>query len=409
MPKILRRGTYGVDLKHRFGFLPYLPKSGKKRLWIQAVSVGEVNAIMRLVTLLSQEYEIVLTTTTTTARKMIEERLLESILLHGYFPWDFYPCSCLAWSRLQPDGIVLVESELWPEHMAQAKRRHVPIFLVNGRLSDRSFSRYCRFPKLGRWIFNPLDFIAAASEQDRARIASFYDKKIDNFSNMKFDSAVPLLSPLERKNLKEALGFDNNALVIAGCSTWPGEEALLLKALGKIWESQEKMGRKFALLLVPRHAERCRALIQWLKNECILFSQRSLGVATKKVPLCLGDVTGELAQLVQIADLAYIGKSLAPNEGGQSPIDAAMAGIPIIYGDRMTNFRDICEQLERENAAIKVKNEDEAIEAIVGLAGNAQRRQILAKNVRRCFESNRGASVKTYDFIRKGLGSFHWA
>jgi 3-deoxy-D-manno-octulosonic-acid transferase len=179
---------------------------------------------------------------------------------------------------------------------------------------------------------------------------------------------------------------------------------MLLKAFRKIQKKQSKeFGGKLALLLVPRHAERRRELIQWLESERLTFFQRSRGIATQSVEVCLADTTGELSRLVQIADLAYVGKSLAPNEGGQNPLDGAMAGVPIIYGDRMTNFRDICEQLERENAAIKVKSEREAIDAIVELFENAQKRQTLVKNVGNWFKKNQGASEKTYDFIRAQL------
>jgi 3-deoxy-D-manno-octulosonic-acid transferase len=119
--------------------------------------------------------------------------------------------------------------------------------------------------------------------------------------------------------------------------------------------------------------------------------------------VCLGDTTGELSRLVQVADLAYIGKSLFPHSGGQSPLEAAMAGVPVVYGDRMTNFRDICAQIEREGAAVKVAGEREAIRTIVALAGDCPKRKILAKNIGRWFEKNRGASEKTHHFICKNL------
>ncbi|MDR0590840.1 MAG: hypothetical protein LBG09_03265 [Puniceicoccales bacterium] len=401
---MLKRGGYGIDWKHRLGIFPRLQKSGKKRLWIQAVSVGEVRAIERLVTLLGKNYEIVLTVTTTTARKVVSEKFPPNILFHGYFPWDFWLFSWAAWERIRPDAVILVEGELWPEHIYQAKARRVPVFLINGRLSDRSFQYYRNFSRFARWIFEKLDFISASSEQSRRRIASFYGKKIENFGNMKCDIPCPLLSQAERKNLKKELGFSENSFVLVGCSTWPGEEALLLAALREIQRKQsEKSGGDWALLLVPRHAERRSDLVQWLSRERVSFVQRSQGVAPREVDVCLGDTTGELSRLVQVADLAYIGKSLFPHSGGQSPLEAAMAGAPIIYGDRMTNFRDICAQIEREGAAIKVTDKREAIGTIAALAGDLPRRKILARNINHWFEKNRGASEKTYHFIRKKL------
>ncbi|MDR1906966.1 MAG: hypothetical protein LBQ03_01985 [Puniceicoccales bacterium] len=404
LPKILKRGGYGIDWRHRFGFFPRLPGMEKKRLWIQAVSVGEVNAIARLVALLGKNYEIILTTTTTTARKIIAEKLAKNVLFHGYFPWDFWLFSWIAWNRVRPDAVIFVENELWPEHIGQAKRRKVPIFLVNARLSDRSFRRYRKFPRLARWIFEKIDFIIASSEQNREKIATFYGKTIEYFGNMKFDLPERLLLSEARKNLKKELGFPEHSFVLLGCSTWPGEEAMLLEAFRKIkTEKNQHSGRDYNLLLVPRHAERREELVRWLKRENISFWQRSQGIAERQFPICLADTTGELPQLVQVADLAYIGKSLAPHMGGQSPLDAAMAGIPIIYGNRMTNFRDICTQLEQENAAIKVESEQEAIGAIIQLTENAEKRQNLSNNIRNWFEKNRGASVKTCDLIREKI------
>ncbi|MDR1303043.1 MAG: hypothetical protein LBJ81_00285 [Puniceicoccales bacterium] len=401
---MLKRGGYGGDWRHRFGIYPRLQKSGKKRLWIQAVSVGEVRAIERLVALLAKHYEIILTTTTTTARRVIGENFPQNILFHGYFPWDFWLFSRAAWARIRPDAVILVEGELWPEHIYQAKVRRVPVFLINGRLSDRSFQCYRNFSRFARWIFGKLDFIVASSEQNRRRIAAFYSKKIENFGNIKCDIPAPLLSPPERKNLKKELGFPENSFILAGCSTWPGEEALLLAALREIRRKRsEKSGGDWALLLVPRHAERRSELVQWLSGERLSFGQRSQGGAPREVDVCLGDTTGELSRLVQVADLAYIGKSLPPHSGGQSPLEAAMAGVPVVYGDRMTNFRDICAQIEREEAAIKVANEREAIRAIAALAEDLQRRKILAKNIGHWFEKNRGASEKIYHFICKNL------
>jgi 3-deoxy-D-manno-octulosonic-acid transferase len=402
LPKIFKRGGYGIDLRHRFGFFPRLPKIEKKRLWIQAVSMGEVNAIVQLIALLSERYEIVLTSTTPTARKIIIEKLTKNVLFHGYFPWDFWLFSWIAWRRICPDAAILVESELWPEHIWQAKRRKIPVFLINARLSNCSFRRYQKFPRLAHWIFEKIDFIIASSEQNLERIAAFRDKVIKYFGNIKFDIPIRSLSQETRKNLKKELGFSEDSFVLLGCSTWPGEEAILLKAFRKIKaRKSEHMSKDYNLLIVPRHAERRKELVHWLQSENVSFWQRSKGIAEGKFDVCLADTTGELAYLVQVADLAYIGKSLAPNVGGQSPLDAAMAGVPVIYGNRMTNFCDICAQLEQENAAVRIESEKDVINTVAELVENIKIRQILSKNISNWFKKNQGASTKIANFIRK--------
>ena len=142
--RMVKRGGYGKNFFYRFGLWPSLPKKkNKKRIWIQAVSVGELSSIHPLLeSLINQsDIEIVLSGTTSTGLKIAQKKYSEQILKLGPFPLDWFPFSSLAWSKIQPDLAICVDSELWPEHMNQAKKRRVPFYIVNGRLSDRSFKR----------------------------------------------------------------------------------------------------------------------------------------------------------------------------------------------------------------------------------------------------------------------------
>lgn len=403
--RMLRRGGYGLDFSHRFGLQKDLPPvaAGKKRVWIQAVSVGEIEAIAPLVDLLceSGKVEVVLTTTTSTGYAVLRNKYADKILYGGIFPFDFFPFSRSAWRRIKPDAVVLMESELWPEHLHTAKSKKVPAMLVNARMSDKSFRRYSRVPYLARRLLDKLSLIAVSGEIDFSRFISLgaNPRKTICTGNLKFDTRpAAMLDENGKLELRKQLGFNADSFVLLGSSTWPTEEEMLLKAAEKI----RAAGIDCRLLLVPRHAERRAEIIELIKNlpHCVRSREKQARDGTL---VYLADTTGELRTLTQIADLAFIGKSLAPNEGGQSPIDCAASSVPMVYGSHMSNFRRICQTLEESAAAVKVADADAAVSEIVRLAKNKNARTALAESAKKWHDSNIGAAKRDFDAVMKIL------
>ena len=403
--RMLRRGGYGLDFSHRFGLQKDLPPvaAGKKRVWIQAVSVGEIEAIAPLVDLLceSGKVEVVLTTTTSTGYAVLRNKYADKILYGGIFPFDFFPFSRSAWRRIKPDAVVLMESELWPEHLHTAKSKKVPAMLVNARMSDKSFRRYSRMPYLARRLLDKLSLIAVSGEIDFSRFISLgaNPRKTICTGNLKFDTRpAAMLDENGKLELRKQLGFNADSFVLLGSSTWPTEEEMLLKAAEKIRAS----GIDCRLLLVPRHAERRSEIIELIKNlpHCVRSREKQARDGTL---VYLADTTGELRTLTQIADLAFIGKSLPPNEGGQSPIDCAASSVPMVYGSHMSNFRRICQTLEESAAAVKVADADAAVSEIVRLAKNKNARTALAESAKKWHDSNIGAAKRDFDAVMKIL------
>lgn len=403
--RMLRRGGYGLDFSHRFGRQKNLPPpaAGKKRIWIQAVSVGEVEALYPLIDLLNArgDIETVVTTTTSTGYAVLRKKYAGKIFYAGIFPFDFFPFSKSAWDRIKPDAVAMMEGELWPEHLHRAAERKVPALLINARMSDRSFRRYSRFPWIARRLLDKLSLVAASGELDMGRFLSLGANPRKTFcaGNLKFDSKpAEELGERERAELRGQLGFEKDSFVLLGSSTWPGEEEMLLRAAAKLRAG----GIDCRLLLVPRHAERRAQIIDLIKNlpHCV----RSVSPQASKGTLAyLADTTGELRTLTQVADLAFIGKSLPPNDGGQTPIDCAALGVPMVYGPNMTNFRRICATLEESAAAVKVPNADEAIAEIARLAKNPDLRATLADSAKRWRSSNVGAAKRDFDAVCKFL------
>lgn len=403
--RMLRRGGYGLDFSHRFGLQKDLPPvaAGKKRVWIQAVSVGEIEAIAPLVDLLceSGKVEVVLTTTTSTGYAVLRNKYADKILYGGIFPFDFFPFSRSAWRRIKPDAVVLMESELWPEHLHTAKSKKVPAMLVNARMSDKSFRRYSCVPYLARRLLDKLSLIAVSGEIDFSRFISLgaNPRKTICTGNLKFDTRpAAMLDENGKLELRKQLGFNADSFVLLGSSTWPTEEEMLLKAAEKI----RAAGIDCRLLLVPRHAERRAEIIELIKNlpHCVRSREKQARDGTL---VYLADTTGELRTLTQIADLAFIGKSLAPNEGGQSPIDCAASSVPMVYGSHMSNFRRICQTLEESAAAVKVADADAAVSEIVRLAKNKNARTALAESAKKWHDSNIGAAKRDFDAVMKIL------
>ncbi|MEC7288107.1 MAG: glycosyltransferase N-terminal domain-containing protein, partial [Verrucomicrobiota bacterium] len=265
--RMCRRRGYAKDFSHRFGCFTHLPASKPEiqRIWLQAVSVGEVLAIAPLINALQDrgDIEIVLTTTTSTAYAQARKRYTSTVLSVGIFPIDFWLFSRLAWQRIQPDVIILTESELWPEHLHRAKCMGVPTFLINARLSDRSYARYKKLRPLAKRLLLKIEHIFAASDTDQKRFLKLGSEpyRTTCTGNIKFDVAVPSpLSDAHKIALKTALGFDQNDLILLGSSTWPGEEESLIK----IHQSLLENGTSCSLLIVPRHAERGREIAETL-------------------------------------------------------------------------------------------------------------------------------------------------
>jgi 3-deoxy-D-manno-octulosonic-acid transferase len=414
--RMRRRGGYARGFTHRFGEVPPLPpkRPGVRRIWLQAVSVGEMLAIAPLLEAFQRDphVEVYLTTTTSTGYTLAREKYAALLCGLGYFPIDFWAFNARAWRAVQPDLAILMEGERWPEHVHQAHGRHVPVISVNARLSDRSFRRSHRF----KWALRPLArgltrvLCAAKRDEQRFKALGFPPERLQTTGNLKLDVSIPLLADADKARLRRELGLPANGLVLLGSSTWAGEEDALLAAL----KSARARGLAVSLLLVPRHAERREELRGLLEKSGLAFHFRSEGPCCAKaspgdrdmtVDVAVGDTTGELRQFTQLADLVFTGKSLEPHEGGQTPVEAAILGKPVLHGPRMTNFRDIIRSLTEAGAVRKVDTPADLIAAAVDLLQDAAQREKLAAAAREWSATNRGATERTLNVIHTQLAA----
>jgi 3-deoxy-D-manno-octulosonic-acid transferase len=397
--RMFRRGGYSGDFGHRFGGHPVFGRATPttKRVWLQAVSVGEMLAIGPLLESLRRAgAEIYLTTTTSTGYRVANDRYRGLTVAVTYFPIDWWPFTARAWRRIRPDLVILTEGERWPEHMHQAARRGVPVISINARLSDRSYSRLKRFPSVARLMLRDVTRLLPGSAHDEARFRELGvpAEKILTTGNIKLDVQITALTADERTQLRRELGLGADR-VLLGSSTWPGEEEALIQAL----QQARAAGEPCSLLLVPRHAERRGEIDRLLHASKLRFHFRSRGPATGEVDVAVGDTTGELRKLTQLADIVYVGKSLAPHTEGQTPVEAAALEKPILFGPGMSNFRLIAADLLARGAAVEVADPRALADTVMALLRDNAQRVTLATAAAKWRQENAGAVARTLNVV----------
>jgi 3-deoxy-D-manno-octulosonic-acid transferase len=401
--RMRKRGGYGENFGQRFGAHPRLgPKApGRPRIWLQAVSVGEMLAIGPILEALHRDgTEVYLTTTTSTGYRLARERYSKWTSGIGYFPIDGWPFVARAWRRIDPDLVILTEGERWPELLHRAARCGTPVLCVNARLSDRSFARMKKSSGAARLMLDGITRVLPGSPEDEARFLELGvpRERVTTTGNIKLDVDIPQLSVVELAELRRAVGLTEDP-VLLGSSTWPGEEAALVAAM----QRARAAGLRCSLLIVPRHAERRSEMERELAASGLQFHFRSRGAASVSVDVAIADTTGELRRLTQLADVVFVGKSLPPHTEGQTPVEAAVLRKPILFGPGMSNFRPIARDLLARGAAEEVRSVPDLAEKVEKLLREPAERTRRAEAAGRWRADNVGAVNRTLAVIRQEL------
>lgn len=396
--RMWKRGKYRENFSQRFGrYAPdvrgRLADKNEPRCWVQAVSVGEVNLALLLVPALRQrfaQHRFILTTTTSTGYTLARQRLPAGVELL-YFPQDFPWTVRRAFDLIQPDFIVLLEAELWPNHIWEAARRQVPVFLVNARMSPKSARRHQRFRWPFRHVWPCLRRIGVQSQPDfdYYLAAGVTRDQLELTGNLKYDAALPQAGervPVPRVG-------EGRPVLVAG-STWPGEEEILFDLLAKI--------PGLFLVLVPRHVERTPAILELAKRKGVTVALRK-GEPSSGGDCLLVNTTGELKAFYDLATVIFVGKSMPGNVGGQNIVEAAASGHPAIFGPHMENFREISRQFLDAGACLQVADAAALRAAVTELLNDPARRDRLVAAARAVIAANVGATQRTVELIARGL------
>jgi len=378
--------------------------TNRQIIWLHAVSVGEVGLCTQLISALeprAPNAKIVVSCTTTTGMAEYRRRL-PSRITKIYFPIDRRKFVRRALATINPELIVLLEAEIWPNFLWRAASLKVPVFLANARLSDRSYPRYKRFGWLFRPLFASFAGVSCQNEEDAQRL---YDvgcqpDTVRVVGNLKFDAAgLSENRELNVRGLLRQIGVPEDAPVLVAGSTHDGEELLLVDMAARL---RQKFPNLF-LILVPRHFERCGDLSQKLKARGVKFIMRNAIFASTQmqpgeVDCLLVNTTGELKFFYEPASVVFVGKSLTA-VGGQNPIEPAALGKPVVFGPNMQNFRDIVRLFLARDAAVQVKNAAELERALTALLENADRRAELGQRAAAVVAENLGSIERTIEMI----------
>ncbi len=405
--KMWRRGNWRRGFAQRFGQFDSRVKqavTNRQVLWLHAVSVGEVNICTQLIRSLEKRAPgLTIAVSTTTSTGMAElERKLPSHILKIYYPIDRRRWVQRAFSVLHPKGVVLVEAEIWPNFLWRARSLRTPVFLVNARLSKRSFRGYRRFRFLFRPLFASMAGVGCQNEEDRQKLIQLGCKPeaVRVVGNLKYDSArLDERRVVDAHQLLGQLGVPPQARVLVAGSTHRGEEAIL----GQVFKRLRPRFPDLFLVVVPRHHERGKEAGKDLASHGVQFVYRKEITASTQYPpgrveCLLVNTTGELRSFYERATVVFVGKSLTA-QGGQNPIEPAMIGKPVVFGPHMQNFEAITQALLQGQGALQVSNAAELEQAVAGLLKDEKAAQELGQRGEQVVKQNLGAIERTVEMI----------
>ena len=405
--RLRRRGNWLAGFGERFAkYDPSIKQALTNRqvIWLHAVSVGEVGLCTQLISALEPRLpnaKIVVSCTTTTGMAEYRRRL-PSRITKIYYPLDRRKFVRHALATINPEAIVLLEAEIWPNFLWRARDLRVPVFLANARLSERSYPRYKKFG----WLFRPLfASLAGVSCENEAEAQKLRDvgcdpARVQVVGNLKFDAAgLSEKRALDVRGLLGQIGVSEDALILVAGSTHDGEELVLVDIAARL----RKKFPNFFLILVPRHFERCPDLVRKLKAKGVKFMLRNSIFDDTRLPAgeleCLVvNTTGELKFFYEPASVVFIGKSLLAI-GGQNPIEPAALGKPVLFGPNMQNFKDITRLFLSRQAAVQAPHAAGLERALEELLANPERRAEIGAKAKATVAENLGAVERTVEMI----------
>jgi 3-deoxy-D-manno-octulosonic-acid transferase len=341
------------------------------------------------------------TTTTQTGQSVARNNLPDDVTVF-YLPLDWKWLCRRALLAVCPDAVLLVETEIWPNFISVCSQLKIPVILVNGRISDRSFANYSRFSFFVRPILSQISHFCMQSKLDKSRIIALGapEKRVNWVGNLKYD--YKLVSDPDKEQLKEFVvrllrAQPETSIWLCG-STKPGEEELLLSVFSVL----KKEDLSLKLILAPRHPHRGEEIAKMAGAEDFRVLQRSkadLSVPQQGCDVLVLDSIGELAHLYETADVVFVGGSLVP-AGGQNIIEAAAASRPILFGPHMENFRAIAASFVENYAALQVQSPKELEDRLRDLLKDKDARNWLGQNARKVIRDNQGAVERTADIVQ---------
>jgi 3-deoxy-D-manno-octulosonic-acid transferase len=406
--RILFTGKYRHSMVPKFGFNRpdlYEGMQGTPRIWVHAVSVGEVTAAAPIMAALRADFPgacLIMSTGTETGHEMAR-RLVPEATAIIYYPLDLPPVVRKMICLVHPDIFVLTETELWPNFLRACRDRGINVVMVNGRLSPRSFKKYYRTRFFWKEILKNIDEMGVISEIDaeRARSIGMAPEKIHVLGNAKYDGLAATVSPLLREETARRLNMAVGERVLVAGSTHEGEETIVLEVFKKLLAVYPD----FKLILVPRHIERAGEVMHLVRQsgfDGLALTEVREGRTGQDEKVLVVDRIGELFKVYSLATIVYCGGSLVPR-GGQNILEPAAWGKVVFYGPSMEDFRDEKIMLEAVGAGIPVKDGPELADKMLALLQTPETLARKGQAAGQIVAANRGASQRYAVLIKKVL------
>jgi 3-deoxy-D-manno-octulosonic-acid transferase len=409
----MRSGKYWHNLRERMGKLPSdlaaRADGGEKSIWIHAVSVGEVLAVLPLARELKRrhpERKLFVSTTTDTGQQLARERIdfADGVF---YFPLDWKPAIRPAFRALRPGLIVIVETEIWPNFLREAARRQVPVIFANARISSRSFARFKRW----EWLVGPFfaramrdaGLFLAQTPEDAKRLVEMGadEERVEVTGNLKYDAEPPAISRFGEWLAAEIRRQERWPVLVAGSVVAEEEQAVLAA-----YDIVQRRWRHALLILAPRKPERFDATASIAQAAGWNVVRRSGLDLTSKLDesadVLVLDSIGELAALYGLADATFVGGSLVAS-GGHNILEPAWCGRPPVFGPSMDNFREMAAQFVAARAGVQVNSGDHLGRLWVQLIENEKLRERTGQAAHALAERNRGATARVVERIAAAL------
>ena len=392
-------GRYRKGLKERLGFVPrmqvrHLPES--PRIWLHAVSLGEVKVadpIVKSLRKLIPDCSVILSAATDHGIKLARETFGKDIPI-VYAPIDTIFSVRTALSRLRPDVLAFLETEIWPAWIVEARRLGIKTVLINGRISVRSIGGYLKLRPFFREILRYVDVFSMILKQDADRIKAMGAEphKVMVNGNAKYDLLASQADPFMEAEMRQILNLDPSNLVFVAGSTREGEESMVLD----VYERLLKQFPQMVLVIAPRHIERTAEIESLLQRRGIEYQLRSKldGHGTRRTkPVIIMNTFGELFKLYSVGTIVFCGASLVPL-GGQNPLEAAVWGKVVFYGPSMEDFLDAKALLEEVGAGIPVSSPEMLTEKVLWFLNHPGALKTSGERARASVMRNQNAAEK---------------
>jgi 3-deoxy-D-manno-octulosonic-acid transferase len=391
--------------RQQLGMLPkdICRNSGNPRIWIHAVSVGEAVAsapIIREIKAAVPDVEIIVSTTTTTGQEMARKAIPEADHFI-YFPLDVPPFIQRALDTVEPDIFVGVESEIWPNFIATAFAERIPIMIVNGIVSDKTYNRGMKVWSFYKWVLSGVHRFLMQSKEDAKRIIDLgaMATRVEVVGNCKFDQESDLLTDEQLKDIRRKFGVSEGTLVFVAGSTNLGEDQPVLDAFGIARETH----RNLKLILAPRQIERAESIQEMARARGFVCSRRSEPDAiTGSEDIVILDTFGELASIYGICDVAFVGGNFIP-KGGHNILQPIAQGKPVFFGPYTFKSRDLVRQAKSAGVGFEVRDGKDLGEKISAMLSDKRKLEDVKRMALEMIRANRGASKRCAESIAQVL------